>query len=80
MPLKSLKNLCASNLSKVFFIIIHGMLDLTQNGWTMVILMVLNPSLDFDCLLNQEQATDMDWTLHTDLWKSENLEPVDLSP
>ena len=23
-------------------------------------------------LLNQEQASEMDWTFHTDLWKSEN--------
>jgi hypothetical protein len=29
--------------------------------------------------LTQRQASGMDWTLHTDLWKSENLKIVEIS-
>ena len=30
-------------------------------------------------MLSQGQASGMDWTLHTDLWKSENLKLVEIS-
>ena len=32
----------------------------------------------WDIVISQVQAKDMDWTLQSDRWKSENLKPVEI--